>query len=145
MEPVLVFLIVYVGMIANAFWESYVEGRDAWDKGKLGWKIRIGRYVFTAYHFYLFWVMWPILLSLPLVLYGWDTRLFGVLISAYFSGLVLEDFMWFVVNPAVKLSELNSKFADYYPWLKIWKFEVPLLYISGISIAILSWYLIWRV
>jgi len=56
-------------MIAMAFWESYVEGRNAWHKKKLGFKIKIGKYCFTAYHFFLAWIMLPLLLALPLVIY----------------------------------------------------------------------------
>lgn len=145
MSTLLIFIWIYAAMIAMSFWESYVEGRNSWDKGKLGWKIRFkGKYSLPAYHFYVFCIMWPLLLTLPLVIYGWNLRLFGILVSAYLSGMVIEDFMWFVVNPAVKLSEFNSKFADYYPWLRAGKFEIPVLYIVGIVISILSWYFMWR-
>jgi len=67
-----------------------------------------------------------LLLSLPLLIKGWDLKLFGILISAYFSGIVIEDFMWFVVNPAIKFKEsFNPSFANYYPWLKLWtRFKV---------------------
>ena len=142
---ILIFLWVYAAMVAMAFWEAYVEGRNAWDKAKLGWKFRVGRkFVMTAYHFYLAWVMLPLLMSLPLVVVGWDRRLFGVLLSAYASGIVLEDFMWYVVNPVVKLSEFNSRFADYYPWLKLGRFEVPVFYLFGLAVAVGSWYFLWR-
>lgn len=143
-NPLLIFAWIYSAMIAMSFWESCVEGRNAWDKGKLGWKIKIGKFYFTAYHFGAFWVMWPLLISLPLVIYGWNLKLFGILVSAYFSGMVIEDFMWFVLNPVVKFSERNPKFANYYPWLKIGKLEVPLFYLTFFGVAFLSWYFIWR-
>ena len=144
MDIFLIFIWIYAAMIANSFWEAYVEGRNAWDKKKLGWKIKIKNYTLTAYHFFLFCVMWPLILSLPLIIYGWDTKLFGILISAYFSGLVLQDFMWFVVNPAVKLSEFNPKFVNYYPWLKIGKLNIPWFYLIGPLISILSWHFLWK-
>lgn len=132
-------------MIAMSFWESEVEGRKAWDKGKFGWKLHLGKYRISAYHFFVFWMMWPLLLTLPFIIYGWDLKLFGVLVSAYFSGAVVEDFMWYVVNPAIKFSEsFNSKFASYYPWIKIGKLEIPGLYILNLTIASLSWYFLWR-
>lgn len=133
-------------MIAMSFWEAYVEGRNPWDKRKLGWKISLGKkFVLPAYHFYVFCVMWPLLLTLPLIIYGWNTRLFGILISAYFSGIVIEDFMWFVVNPAIKFSKsFNSKFANYYPWLKFLGLEIPILYIISLILSALSWYFIWK-
>lgn len=145
MNPFVIFLWIYLAMIAMSFWESEVEGRKGWDQGKLGWKIKIGKYFFPQYHFCVFVIMWPILLSLPLIIYGWDLKLAGVLASAYFSGMVLEDFMWFVVNPAIKFKQsFNSTFANYYPWIKFGKIEVPFLYLIGVGLSLLSWYFIWR-
>jgi hypothetical protein len=142
----LIFLWIWGAMTAMAFWEAYVEGRQAWDKGKLGWKIRLSkRFVIPAYHFYVFWVMFPLLLTLPFVIYGWDSRMFGVIASAFFSGMVLEDFLWFVVNPDVKIREFWTKFTDYYPWIRIRKKKIlPLFYIVGIVIAVLFWWFFWR-
>jgi len=145
MKTILIFIWVWGAMVAMSYWESYVEGRNAWDRHKLGWKIRITkRYDLTAYHFYLFCVMWPLLLTLPLLVAGWDWRLFGILLSAFFSGLVIEDFMWFVANPKVRLSEWNSKFANYYPWIKFGRFEIPEGYLFGIFLSVLSWLFLWR-
>lgn len=144
MDPLPIFIVVYAAMIATSFWESYVEGRNAWDKGKHGWKIRIGKFVFTGYHFFLFWVMFPLLLSLPLVIYGWDTRLFGILLSAYLSGAVIEDFFWYIVNPKVKFKEINSDFADYYPRLRLGGIKIPIFYLFGIISSVLVWYFLWR-
>jgi len=140
----LIFIWIYAAMIATSFWEAYVEGRNAWDKAKLGWKINIGRFKLTGYHFYIFYIMWPLLVTLPLVIYGWDTKLFGILLSAYASGAVLEDFMWYVVNPVVKVRELNTDFANYYPRVKIGNIRIPVFYFIGIGVAILSWYFLWR-
>ena len=145
MRTILIFILVYAAMIAMSFWESRVEGRNAWDKGKLGWVIRFRKNLsIPAYHFFVFWIMWPLLLTLPFVIHGWNLKLFGILLSAYFSGMVLEDFMWFVVNPVVKFKEFNPEFAHYYPWIKIGKFQIPLFYVLGIIIAVLSWLFIWR-
>jgi hypothetical protein len=145
MNTLLIFLWIYAAMIAMSFWESHVEGRNAWAKGKLGWKIQIGKLVFSAYHFYNYCIMWPLLLTLPFVIYGWNLELFGVIVSAYFSGMVLEDFMWYVVNPTVKFKELYSSFSDYYPWLRInGKKVLPWGYIVGILIALLSWWALWK-
>ena len=145
MKILIIFAWIYLAMIALAFSESYVEGRNAWDKGKVGWKIKIRKFKLTSYHFFMFVIMLPMLLFLPLVVYGWNTRLFGILISAYLSGLVIEDFFWYIVNPVVKFRELYSDFSDYYPWVKIQNRKIiPFGYIIWIVLAILSWLLLWR-
>jgi len=71
-------------------------------------------------------------------------RLFGILLSAYSSGLVIEDFVWVLVNPRHKFSDFNSKEHNHYPWLKIGRFEIPLGYPIATLITFLSWYFIWR-
>ncbi len=146
MNTILIFACVWGALLAMSFWESSTEGRNAWDKGKLGWKLKIGKYyITTRYHFYIVYVMFPLLIfGLPFSLVGWDFKLFGMLFSAYTSGLVIQDFMWFVVNPVVKLSEWNPKFASYYPWIVLGRFRIPLYYIAGILLAVLSWAFIWR-
>ncbi len=132
-------------MIANSFWEAYVEGRNPWDKRKLGWKITMRGFTLPAYHFYLFFVMYPLLITLPFIIFGWNTRYFGIVLSAFLSGLVIEDFGWFVVNPVVELREFYTPFSDYYPWFKIGGRKiVPLGYLFGIFGALLSWYFLWR-
>ncbi len=145
MNTVLIFIWIWGAMIATSFWEAYAEGRNAWDKGKCGWKFNIGKkFVLTGYHFFLFYVMWPLLLTLPFIMFGWDTRLFGVVVSAFASGAVIEDFMWYVVNPEVKLRELNTDFASYYPRVKIGSIKIPIMYFVGIGVAVLSWLLLWK-
>ncbi len=133
-------------MLAMAFWEAYAEGRNAWNTGKHGWVLRISKNTtLPAYHFYLLCVMLPLLLTLPLVVGGWDTKLFGVLVSAFFVGMVVEDFFWYVVNPVVKFREFFSEFSDYYPWIRInGRKIVPVGYVINILIAIASWYFLWR-
>lgn len=146
MNTILIFIWIYAAIIATSFWEAYVEGRNSWDKNKLGWKIKIGQHtILTAYHFCAFWLMWPLLLTLPFIIYGWNTRLFGIILSAYFSGMVLEDFVWYIANPAVKFKEFWTDFSDYYPWLKVKNRKIiPLGYVFGIILSVLSWYLFWK-
>lgn len=146
MKTLVIFIWIYAAMIAMSFWEAYVEGRNAWDKGKAGWKLRIGKgFVISAYQFYIAVIMLPLLISLPLVVNGWNTKLFGILASAYLSGLVIEDFFWYVVNPKVKLREFWSSFSDYYPWIRIrGKKVIPWGYLLGILLAVLSWWFLWK-
>lgn len=139
-----VFALVWLAMVAIGFWESSVEGKNAWGKGKLGWKLKRGkRVLFTHYHFWLFVIMIPAFLAIPLVL-NFSKELLGIILSAYFSGLVIEDFTWFIVNPVFPFKKFNSKDAKWHIWLKLGKFELPYSYIIAILLALASWYFLWR-
>ena len=143
MNTLLIFIWIIAAFICMAFWEAYVEGKHPWAKKALGWRKRITkRYVLTAYHF---WVnlMFAFLISLPLVVYGWNSELAGVLISAGVIGLIVEDFLWFIVNPFWNLKKFNSKAVYWYHWIKIGKFEIPWGYVIGIAIAVLSGIFLW--
>ena len=145
MNVILIFVWIWSAFIAMSFWESSIESRNPWAKNSSGWKIKITKNnSLTRYHFFII-VMWAFLLTLPLAIYGWDLKLFGVIISAYFSGIVIEDFFWFITNPKVKLKEFTTNFTNYYPWIKLGKRKIPTLYIISLAIAILSWGFIWRI
>jgi hypothetical protein len=128
-----------------SFWESSVEGKYPWHKRKLGWKLKLGKYYIThRYHFNVL-LMIALLLALPFVISGWNIKLFGIILSAISSGLIIEDFLWFIVNPAIKFKQsFNPKFADYYPWTILGNFKIPTFYILGIIISLLSWFFLWR-
>lgn len=146
MNASLIFIWIYAAMVSLSFVEAYVEGRNPWHLRKVGWKIKLpGGYIFSGYHFFLFFVMIPLFLTLPLVVGGWDKRLFGILLSAYCSGMVIEDFVYFIVNPVVKFTEFWSSFTDFYPWIKIkGRKIIPVGYIVGIAFSLLSWFFLWR-
>ncbi len=143
-ESLKVFALVCLAMVAIGFWESRVEGKNAWGKGKLGWKwIYKKRVLFTSYHFWLFIVMIPAFLAIPLAL-NYSRELLGILLSAYFLGLVIEDFTWFVVNPVFPFKNFNSKGAKWHIWLKLGKFEIPASYTIAILFSLASWFFLWR-
>lgn len=144
MQVLYIFAVIWLAMVAHSFWEASVEGRNAWDRNKYGWKWQILKnFSLTRYHFWLFVIYLPlILVVLPLVVAGFSKELLGILLSAYFSGMVIEDFFWFIVNTEIKFKESwNPVFASYYPWIVIGKFRIPLLYILGIALSLLSWLL----
>lgn len=145
MNDLFVVFFIMLAYLAISFWESSVEGRNAWDKGKHGWKIKFrGKTILTRYHFFLFYIMVPVFLSLPLVISGWDSHVFGVLLFSFFLGSMLEDFMWYVINPKVKFKEFKTEFSDYYPWFKIaGKKIVPLYYLFSTIAAIATYIIFW--
>ena len=81
--------------------------------------------------------------SLPLLI-NYSNKLLGILISAFSIGFMIEDFMYFIVNPYFGIKKFNKKQANWYPWIGIGKFQIPASYLIGIIIAVLSWYFLWR-
>ena len=147
METLYIFGVIWLAMIAHSFWEASVEGTNAWGKNKYGWNWQIAKNIsLTRYHFWLFVIYLPmIIILLPMVVAGFSLKLFGILLSAYLSGTVIEDFFWFVVNTEIKFKDSwNPKFASYYPWLVIGKFRIPVIYLVGIGLSILVWFLFVR-
>ena len=139
----LIFLWVIFGFVSWSFWEAYIEGKNAWGKKQVGWKKKIlGCYDLTAYHFWLNLMLF-FFMTLPLIINGWNTRLFGVLISASALGFIIQDILWYVINPFYSLKKFNPKDANWYPWIKIGKFQIPRTYLMGFIIGILSWYFLW--
>jgi len=144
MNTWIIFIWIYAAMIATSYWEAYIEGKNPWARKQVGWKLKLGKkYSITAYHFFLFGIAYPLLIFLPLLFIGFSWKIFGILLSAYASGLVIEDFFWFIADPYYSLKKFNSKYVYWYPWLKIGRLEIPWLYILGIGIAVLSWYFLW--
>src|SRR3989344_3965692 len=103
MNAVLILIYILLIFVSIAFWEAYIEGKNGWASKSVGWRMKKDLWFIkgiTAYHFWAWVIMIPMFLALPLVIYGWNLRLFGILLSGYFFGAILEDFLWFVINPA---------------------------------------------
>jgi len=55
MNTLLIFIWIYLAMVSLSFVEAYVEGRNLWDKNKVGWKLKLVKgYVITGYHLFIF-------------------------------------------------------------------------------------------
>ena len=140
METFLIFICIVLAFISMSFWEAYVEGSHPW-AGRS--KKDHGRLKITAYHRGVYAMVFFFLL-VPLIIAEFNLRLFGVIVSASALGFIVEDFLWFIINPYFSLKDFNSKKVYWYPWIKIGKFEIPFLYVIGILIFVLSWYFLWR-
>lgn len=137
MNLVFAFFYVMFIFVAIAFWEAYVEGPHGWAKKQCGWAIDLWIRKLTAYHFWAWIIMIPLFLLLPLVIFGFNKSVFWFLVGSYFIGTVVEDFMWFVINPKFSLMNFNSKKVEWHKWIKIGKFEIPDFYIPYLLIGIL--------
>lgn len=119
-ELLFIFLIAF--FIAKL--EIQIEGKDGWAKSLPTWKVKNkltnlinGDYPFTGYHFWAFFTMitfihLPFFVGMPLSL---QTEL--KLLSILFLTTVLEDFLWFVLNPNFGIRKFNSKFVGWHKWM----------------------------
>lgn len=139
MSLFLVFIFIIVAFVATAFWEAYSEGEYGGAIRQVGWRFKLFGYNVNAYHFWLWIVMYPVLLAIPLLV-AYSRQLLGTILAGYFLGMVIEDFLWFIVNPRWPFSDFNSQKVTWYPWLKLGKFELPFFYLPFIIFAFLSWW-----
>ncbi len=142
MDDLLILIYIMVIYVALAFAEGYMEGRYGWAARSYGWKINVMNRKLTAYHFWSWLIMLPMLLMLPLVIYGFDKKVFGILLSSYFLGAVVNDFAWYIVNPKVSLKDFNPKFAKWYNWWGIYGIKIPDFYIFYPIIFLIIWLLL---
>ncbi|HDH91381.1 MAG TPA: hypothetical protein ENF38_00340 [Candidatus Aenigmarchaeota archaeon] len=121
-----------------SFWEAAIEGKYG-GGGKNPKFYRILGFKITKYHFWLWYVSIPLFIMFPSVVAGFTWKLFGALATGAFLGGILEDFLWFVVNPYYGLRRFNSKYVQWLKWVKIGKVEVPRFYFINLLLAILFW------
>ena len=132
----LVIGLIWAAMIATGVWESSSEGVRSWAKGKTGWKIGRQPWVLTQYHFFLFWVTFPLLLSIPLVL-DYSAELLRTIAFAYITGVIIQDFSWFIFNKRWGLRRFNPKYVDWHAWIRVGPVDIPALYIIGAVVALI--------
>ena len=137
-NDLLISLYVQVMFISISFWESHVEGDKPWASGQTGWKIKfLKNKPLTAYHFWFYLVTLPLALMLPFIVFGFNIHMFWLLIASFLIGIVLEDFLWFIVNPVWGgLKNFNSEKVYWHKWLKLGKFEIPDFYIYFVLLGI---------
>ena len=135
MKEWIIFIVIMLAFLATAFWEAYAEGKNVGASQSCGWRIKIGKKEIKDYHIMLWWVAYPLLLLLPIIADpSW--LMFRFVAAGYFLGSVVQDFMWFVVNPKFPFSKWNPQEAGWYAWLKIGKFQLPAFYLPYIIIGL---------
>jgi hypothetical protein len=135
----IVFIIIIAFAIAKL--EIQIEGKDGWAKNLPTWKnnnkltnLIIGKdYPLTGYHLWAFitlflFIQFPFFMGMP---FSIQEEL--KLISMLFLIAVLEDFLWFVLNPAYGIRKFNSKEVKWHKWVS----PLPLPYIILLSLTII--------
>lgn len=131
----LIGLFVYLIVLAAvfAFWEVQIEGKNGWAgalptwRKEKGWIVRLlgGRpltgyhicmvtFLILMFHFVFFFTSW-----------SWGKELF--IIGFFLAFLLVEDFFWFLLNPAFRLKGFSKKNPNLW-WHKSWWGPVPDFY-----------------
>ncbi|MBA4388948.1 MAG: hypothetical protein C0404_13280 [Verrucomicrobia bacterium] len=129
--------------------EIHIEGAQGWAAGLPTWRVDThplldifwGGRQMTGYHFWMFSFM-ALVFHLVFFLCGqfnWlvELRVVGCLMWFW----ILEDFLWFVLNPHYGLKKFSRTMA---PWHKRWLLGVPVDYIAfsvaGSALLFLSYW-----
>lgn len=137
-------LFLYVALLGFFFAqvEIQIEGGAGWAANLPTWKIEKhwlldifwGGRAMTGYHAWVFSFM-ALIFHLPFVmLRQWTWRLELRAIGSLAVFWIIEDFLWFVMNPAFDMSRFSP--ADV-PWHKHWFLGVPTDYITLGGVGVL--------
>lgn len=132
------FIIIISFIIANL--EIQIEGKDGWAKNLPTWRINnkltkliLGRNPFTGFHLWAFLALVTFMHFPFFVGLAWTISTELKILAMMFLITALEDFLWFVLNPAYGIKKFNSKDVSWHKWLG----PIPTLYIFLICGAIL--------
>ena len=143
-----VFLLGWVALLAVVFAlvEIQIEGAAGWAANLPTWRIEghplldifWGGRAMTGYHLYVFLFMF-LVFHLPFFICGrFSLKLEARAIGCLMMFWLVEDFMWFVINPAFGFGRFDPEHA---PWHRHWALGVPTDYLVFIVLgAGLIWY-----
>jgi hypothetical protein len=141
---VLAWIAVLAILFAQA--EIQIEGARGWAAGLPTWRIAghpvlsalFGGREVTGYHVFVFSFMAAVF-HLPIFLtLRWSWRLEARVLGCLALFWILEDALWFALNPAYGLARLTPAQA---PWHPHWLLGVPVDYLVGMTMGsgLLGW------
>ena len=133
----LIFSVEILAFLSISAWAVAMEGPTGGIFGRQGFNV-FG--INLSADFWIFFVMVPLFLLLPLIAKGFKSKLFGILAAGAFIGTMLEDFFWFVINPHFGLSKFNSTYATWLSWIRVGALELPYFYPLAIFAAAVIWF-----
>ena len=130
-----------------ALWEIQIEGKEGWAAKLPGWRIKKGWLVrlmggrpITGYH--LFMISFTIaIVHLLLFFVPWSWQLESLIIGFYAGMMLLEDFLWFVLNPHYGIKSFRRGKIW---WHDKWWGPVPSFYWVLIVIVVVLFYFGWN-
>jgi len=121
------FLILTAFIIAKL--EIQIEGKNGWATNLPTWRndvkiAGIKMFTITGYHLYLVLFI-AIALHFPFLFMPWTIKNELFILAFYFLCNPLEDFLWYVLNPAYGIKKFNAEHA---PWFTSWFIGLPIGY-----------------
>ncbi len=145
-------LFIYIALLALFFAkvEIQIEGAAGWAANLPTWRVEQhwlldifwGGRPMTGYHAWVFSFM-LLIFHLPAVIFStWHWRLEARILGAVALFWIIEDVLWFLLNPSFGLSKFNP---ENIPWHKHWLGFIPTDYwtfsLAGLLLILLSY---WR-
>lgn len=143
-----VLLLLWISLLGLFFAmvEIQIEGGAGWAAGLPTWRVENhwlldifwGGRPLTGYHAWVFSFM-ALVFHLPIFISGqWSIKLEARIIGSVMLFWIIEDFLWFALNPAFGLAKFEPQFV---PWHKHWLGVVPTDYATfGVgAILLIAW------
>ncbi len=125
--------------------EIQIEGASGWAANLPTWRIENswlnvfwGDKTITGYHVWVFSFM-ALMFHLPLLMTGsFSLRLEARILGCILVFWIVEDFLWFALNPAFGLQRFNPQDV---PWHRHWFLGIPLDYFLSLAAGflLLAW------
>ncbi len=128
--------------------EINIEGKNGWAKNLPTWRKKnkytrliYGNQILTGYHFWLNMFLLAVLHYPFLLLVSWSLKGELTVLSLLYFIWVIEDFLWFVLNPDYGIKKFNKESIPWHiDWLwKFPKYYYPSLALGSILLALSSW------
>lgn len=131
------FIFIIAASILLALTEIQIEGEFGWAKKLPTWRkqINLGNLGFelTGYHLFFFSLLF-LMLHFRFVFQPITLRDELLNMSAYTFMVILEDFFWFMLNPAYGPQKYNK---EHVYWFKSWFLGFPSFYFVVLPIAVI--------
>ncbi|MEO6728901.1 MAG: hypothetical protein ABIM99_03185 [Candidatus Dojkabacteria bacterium] len=129
MSHVAFFIFVLVASFFWAMMEIQIEGKDGWAAALPTWRYKIYlKYIWereiTGYHFFLMSFI-LVLLHSVFIFFPWTIGIEFRILAFFLILGVIEDFLWFILNPAFGLKKFNRIEV---PWHSMWFLGIPTFY-----------------
>jgi hypothetical protein len=140
MSHLIFFLFVFACAFSFAKLEINIEGVNGWASKLPTWRKTINlpilrNHEMTGYHFWQFVCFLPLVIHLPFLFLPWSFAVEAKILAFYLLMTSLEDFLWFVLNPAYGIKTYTPNGAK---WHKKWILFLPVeIWITSICGAVL--------